>query len=40
MADPDHGIGFGFTMNNMQAGIVSPGATPTVLIDEFYKALN
>ena len=40
MADPDHAIGFGFTMNNMHAGIVSAGATPTVLIDEFYKALN
>jgi CubicO group peptidase (beta-lactamase class C family) len=40
MADPDHAIGFGFTMNNMQASIVSAGATPTVLIDAFYEALN
>lgn len=40
MADPDHAIGFGFTMNNMHASIVSAGATPTVLIDAFYQALN
>ena len=40
MADPDHAIGFGFTMNNMHAGIVSAGATPTVLIDAFYEALR
>jgi CubicO group peptidase (beta-lactamase class C family) len=40
MADPDHAIGFGFTMNNMHAGIVSAGATPTLLIDAFYEALN
>lgn len=39
MADPDHRIGFGFTMNNMQASIVSAGATPTLLIDAFYEAL-
>ena len=25
MADPDHAIGFGFTMNNMHAGIVKIG---------------
>jgi len=40
MADPDRGIGFGFTMNNMQAGMVSAGTTPTLLIDAFYDALN
>jgi CubicO group peptidase (beta-lactamase class C family) len=40
MADPQAGIGFGFTMNNMQASIVSAGATATVLIDAFYEALN
>jgi CubicO group peptidase (beta-lactamase class C family) len=39
MADPDARIGVGFTMNNMHASIVSVGATPTVLIDAFYKAL-
>lgn len=39
MADPDARIGFGFTMNNMQPGIVSAGATPTMLIDAFYEAL-
>jgi CubicO group peptidase (beta-lactamase class C family) len=40
MADPDRAIGFGFTMNNMQASMVSAGATPTVLIDAFYEALD
>lgn len=40
MADPDRAIGFGFTMNNMQASMVSAGATPTVLIDAFYAALD
>ncbi|MBS0422750.1 MAG: beta-lactamase family protein [Proteobacteria bacterium] len=40
MADPDHAIGFGFTMNHMHASIVSAGATPTVLIDAFYEALS
>jgi CubicO group peptidase (beta-lactamase class C family) len=40
MADPDKAIGFGFTMNNMQASIVSAGATPTTLIDAFYAALE
>jgi CubicO group peptidase (beta-lactamase class C family) len=40
MADPDRGIGFGFTMNNMQAGMVSAGSTPTVLIDAFYDVLD
>lgn len=40
MADPDARIGFGFTMNNMQSGIVSAGSTPTVLIDAFYDALK
>jgi CubicO group peptidase (beta-lactamase class C family) len=40
MADPDAGIGFCFTMNNMQASIVSAGATPTVLIDTFYEVLS
>jgi CubicO group peptidase (beta-lactamase class C family) len=40
MADPDRKIGFGFTMNNMQVGMVSAGATPTELIDAFYGALN
>jgi CubicO group peptidase (beta-lactamase class C family) len=39
MADPDARIGFGFTMNNLQASIVSAGATPTLLIDAFYEAL-
>lgn len=40
MADPDARIGFGFTMNNMHASIVSAGATPTVLMDAFYEALK
>jgi CubicO group peptidase (beta-lactamase class C family) len=40
MADPDHRLGFGFTMNSMQASLVSAGATPTVLVDAFYEALN
>jgi CubicO group peptidase (beta-lactamase class C family) len=40
MADPDHAIGCGFTMNNMQASMVSAGATATVLIDAFYEALD
>lgn len=40
MADPDAKIGFGFIMNEMHAGIVSAGATPTVLIDAFYAALG
>ena len=40
MADPDAGIAFGFTMNNMQASLVSAGATPTALIDAFYAALS
>jgi hypothetical protein len=40
MADPDAKIGCGFTMNEMHAGIVSAGATPTVLIDAFYAALG
>jgi CubicO group peptidase (beta-lactamase class C family) len=40
MADPDAKIGFGFTMNNMHAGIVSAGATPTMLVDAFYEALR
>ena len=40
MADPDRGIGFGFTMNNMQAGMVSAGTTPTLLINAFYDALD
>jgi CubicO group peptidase (beta-lactamase class C family) len=40
MADPDSGIGFGFTMNNMQASMVSAGSTPTVLIDAFYDILG
>jgi CubicO group peptidase (beta-lactamase class C family) len=39
MADPDARIGFGFTMNTMQASIASAGATPTLLIDAFYEAL-
>jgi CubicO group peptidase (beta-lactamase class C family) len=39
MADPDAGIGFGFTMNKMLASMVSAGATPTALIDAFYEAL-
>jgi CubicO group peptidase (beta-lactamase class C family) len=39
MADPDARIGFGFTMNNMQGGIVSAGSTPVALIDAFYRAL-
>ena len=40
MADPDARIGFGFTMNNMQASLVSAGATATLLIDAFYEALE
>jgi CubicO group peptidase (beta-lactamase class C family) len=40
MADPDAHIGFGFTMNNMQASIVSAGATATTLIDAFYEAMG
>jgi hypothetical protein len=40
MADPDARIGFGFVMNNMQASIVSAGATATVLVDAFYDALE
>ena len=40
MADPDARIGFGFTMNNMQASLVSAGATVTLLIDAFYAALE
>jgi CubicO group peptidase (beta-lactamase class C family) len=40
MADPDRAIGFGFTMNNMQASMVSAGTTPTLLIDAFYEALK
>jgi CubicO group peptidase (beta-lactamase class C family) len=40
MADPDAAIGFGFTMNNMQAGMVSAGSTPIELIDTFYEALH
>jgi CubicO group peptidase (beta-lactamase class C family) len=40
MADPDRGIGFGFVMNNMHAGLVSAGTTPTRLIDAFYAALD
>jgi len=39
MADPDRHIGFGFTMNNMQVGMVSAGGTPTLMIDAFYEAL-
>jgi CubicO group peptidase (beta-lactamase class C family) len=40
MADPDRGIGFGFTLNNMQPSMVSAGSTPTLLIDAFYEALD
>ena len=40
MADPDARIGFGFVMNNMQASIVSAGATATVLVDAFYDELE
>jgi CubicO group peptidase (beta-lactamase class C family) len=40
MADADRGIGFGFTMNNMQPGMVSAGSTPAVLIDTFYDILD
>jgi len=40
MADPDAKIGFGFTMNNFQGGIVSAGSTPSALIDAFYDALK
>jgi CubicO group peptidase (beta-lactamase class C family) len=39
MADPDAGIGFGFTMNLMQAGLVTAGSTATTMIDAFYAAL-
>jgi CubicO group peptidase (beta-lactamase class C family) len=40
MADPDARIGFGFAMNNLQASLVSAGATATVLVDAFYEALK
>ena len=40
MADPDARIGFGFTMNNMQASLVSAGVPPTLLIDAFHQALE
>jgi CubicO group peptidase (beta-lactamase class C family) len=40
MADPDLRIGFGFTMNHMQASLVSAGSTPAALIDAFYEALK
>ncbi len=40
MADPDAKIGFGFTMNNFQGGIVSAGSTPTLLIDAFFETLR
>jgi CubicO group peptidase (beta-lactamase class C family) len=40
MADPDAKIGFGFTMNNLQAGLVSAGSTSTAMIDAFYEALK
>lgn len=40
MADPDARIGFGFTMNCMQAGIVSAGSTAASLVDAFYDALK
>ncbi len=39
MADPDAKIGFGFTMNCMQAGMVTTGTTPGMMIDAFYDAL-
>jgi CubicO group peptidase (beta-lactamase class C family) len=40
MADPDAKIGFGFTMNLMQAGLITAGSTPIALIDAFYEALG
>jgi CubicO group peptidase (beta-lactamase class C family) len=40
MADPDRRIGFGFVMNDMKASIVSAGATPAMLVDAFYAALD
>lgn len=39
-ADPDAHIGFGFTMNCMQGGLVTAGSTATALIDAFYAALE
>ena len=38
MADPDAKIGFGFTMNNMQMGIVSAGSTAALMVDAFCEA--
>jgi CubicO group peptidase (beta-lactamase class C family) len=40
MADPDAKIGFGFTMNLMQGGLVTAGSTATAVIDAFYAALK
>ena len=40
MADPDRKIGFGFVMNDMKPSIASAGATPTILVDAFYDALD
>lgn len=39
-ADPDRKIGFGFTMNRMQAGVVTAGSTPTKLIEALYAVLD
>ena len=40
MADPDAKIGCGFTMNSMQAGMLTAGTTATAMIDAFYAALT
>jgi len=40
MADPDRRIGFGFVMNDMKPSLASAGATPTMLVDAFYDALD
>jgi CubicO group peptidase (beta-lactamase class C family) len=40
MADPDAKIGFGFTMNLMQGGLVTAGSTAATVIDTFYAALT
>jgi CubicO group peptidase (beta-lactamase class C family) len=39
MADPDAKLGFGFTMNRMQGGLVAAGSTATALVDAFYETL-
>ena len=39
MADPDAKLGFGFTVNCMQGGLVTAGSTAVAMIDAFYSAL-